>query len=86
MITICLQHKNSDPLLLFPSEIPPSNASTNNMPPKQRSPPHSRSLSPYSRSPSRNGGNLGSPIDVYRFDELINAPEDYDRIQTVLFG
>ena len=56
------------------------------MPPQQRSSPHSRSLSPHSRTLSRNERNLGPPIDVYRFDELIDLPEDYDRIQAALFG
>jgi hypothetical protein len=62
------------------------------MPPHRntsRSP--SRSLSPYTRPSSPRPGSpneedLGPPIDVFRFTELIESPEDYDRIQTALFG
>ena len=51
--------------------------------PPQRSPhrSHSRTLSPYSPPPNRR-----PPIDVIDFVELIENPEDYDRIQTALFG
>lgn len=56
------------------------------MPPLRQSPSHSRSLSPYSRTPSRNEGNLGPLIDAYQYAELIHDPEDYDRVQVELFG
>ena len=56
------------------------------MPPRQQFPSHSRTLSPYSRPPSRNAENLGPQIDIYHFDELIDLPEEYKRIQIALFG
>ena len=56
------------------------------MPPRRQSPSHSRILSPYSHPPLRNAENLGPPIDVYRFDKLIDSPEEYERIQIALFG
>ena len=56
------------------------------MPPQQRSSPPSRSLSPYSRPPSRNEENPRPLIDVYGFDDLIDLPEDYERVQIMLFG
>jgi hypothetical protein len=57
------------------------------MPPHQNvSPSPSRSLSPYTRPSSPNEEDLGPPIDVIRFTELIENPEDYDRIQAANFG
>ena len=56
------------------------------MPPQRRSSPPSRSLSPYSRPPSRNEENPRPLIDVYGFDDLIDMPEGYEEIQIMLFG
>ena len=56
------------------------------MPPQRRSSSPPRSLSPYSRPPSRNVENPRPLIDVYGFDDLIDLPEDYERVQIMLFG
>ena len=56
------------------------------MPPQRQSPPHSRTLSPYSRFPSRNKENIRPLINVYGFNDLIDMPEGYEGIQIMLFG